>query len=524
MTSQDSTIAAILEHSTGYILFKEGHFIHVASSKKKEQNRETLLHFYNYLVDRLKAKGRSELSVRSLFNELALAKKNEHSLPKIIREDAFLNLYALGSPLSVEDGRKLLFNEKNIGKELASIVAGTNEEGEEYYNVNATPPGIMAKVFPAFRLKVDQEMLEKVRYDLELAAKIEDNEERKAITFSLLSFSAAYRELNNQLLALPDFTKPGYLVLYKCKQHLLAEGVKTISLSAGKGYPAIYLCQGTEIWPSQPYMLGSILANFAEHGSASQAYAHSWRRIHKQLRDLTEESGHLPIVIGHSMGGSLALQIALFSHDLIEAAHAYNPPAAGERDALFYKGLPTSIKNKCNVYVTIDDPAFWRIGAKVIGNVTLFLGQQRWSYYPITKVDAFLIFPAILKLLFNIKHAFPAHQKIILLCKNYISVRLSAEEIAIENEERVHRFDYLHFFPKLYNPLNALILLLRKLFKWRVEEELLRNEIEILALHERDLIDTRTERNREEVSEKLKAISGQKHALQKRLFSIISNK
>ena len=155
----------------------------------------------------------------------------------------------------------------------------------------------------------------------------------------------------------------------------------------------------------------------------------------------------------------------------------------------------------------------------MIGKVTLFLGKERWRYHAITKSDMLLLLPAVVKIILNIIHVLPAHQKILSLCENYVTLLLSEEELALENKERVTRFDYLRFLPKLYHPLQAFILLLRKIFKWRLEEEYLRNEIEILALHERDLIDTRTEENYEEVNKKLESLATQKRELQAKLFS-----
>lgn len=83
----------------------------------------------------------------------------------------------------------------------------------------------------------------------------------------------------------------------------------------------IYLCQGTEIWPSQPSVLASLLVNCAEHGSATEAYKQCRQRLH---HDLTRFS-IAPYVIGHSMGGALALQIGLYSPSLIHKAYAFNP-------------------------------------------------------------------------------------------------------------------------------------------------------------------------------------------------------
>jgi hypothetical protein len=119
-------------------------------------------------------------------------------------------------------------------------------------------------------------------------------------------------------------------------------------------------------------------------------------------------------------------------------------------------------------------------------------------------------------------YAFPAHQKIAALYENWVSVKLTQEEIEKENTERLTRFDYLHFFPKLYDPIKALMIQRRKIFKWRLEKNYMRNEIEILSLHEKDLIDTLTEENKEEIEQELKLLRSQKGALIKKLLKQIN--
>jgi len=263
-------------------------------------------------------------------------------------------------------------------------------------------------------------------------------------------------------------------------------------------------------------MLGSIMANFATHGAATAAYVYSWRRIHKHLRDL--HNGHFPLVAGHSMGGSLAIQIGLYSHDLIERVYAFNPPMPNERDYDFYHQMDQTRQEKILVTANLDDFAFWRIGAKIIGKVTLFLGRRRWRYYPVSFLDCVLVIPAFVKFILNVRHAFPAHQNIVALSENWISFELTQEEIERENQERLSRFDYLHFFPKLYEPMKTLFRFVRKLFMWRLETEFLRNGIETIALHERDLIDTITDENREEIEKELRELHRQKEILRKQLF------
>ena len=280
--------------------------------------------------------------------------------------------------------------------------------------------------------------------------------------------------------------------------------------------PGIYLCQGTEMWPSQPSMLGSLVANLGIHGSATDAYRHSWRRIHKHLRAL-KVGDKLPYVTGHSMGGAMALQIALYSHDLIEMAYASNPPLPNERDYDFYHKMQETRQKKLQVVANLDDFAFWRIGAKVIGQVRIHLGRTRWRYYPVHRWEMVLLIPAAIKLWLNILHSFPAHQHVIALDHCYVSLTLSEKEIEIENKERLHRFDYMRFLPQLYDPAKVIMNWLRKLFGWSLQEQYLKNEIEIIALHERELLSTRSEENSEEIEFELVELRHQKRELLKEL-------
>jgi len=212
------------------------------------------------------------------------------------------------------------------------------------------------------------------------------------------------------------------------------------------------------------------------------------------------------------------MQIGLYSHDLIERVYAFNPPVPNQRDYDFYHQMDPSRQEKIVVSANLDDFAFWHIGSKIIGKVTLFLGKRRWRYYPVGLWDCIFVIPAFVKFILNVRHAFPAHQNIVALSESWISFVLTQEEIERENQERPSRFDYLHFFPKLYDPTKTLFRFVRKLFGWRMEAQYLRNEIEIIALHERDLIDMITEENEEEIKRELQELHRQKEILRRQLF------
>lgn len=490
----------------------KGFAIHAKPSQDLLANRETLARFY---VECRKVTPH----VRALFIEHGTA-KHPKTLPRIVGEDPFLRMYALGEPLSL-----ILFHEiwKHIGTDdpletINPFYVEWNPEADKYYDVDATPPGFLPKISINRRLKKDKEQLEQARKDLTRVATIEDPKRRKWLTMGILAHAVAYREIEGKSINVPSFTHVGRLIVYKCQKHLIAEGVRTVTLDPVESdAPPIYLCQGTELWPSQPSMVGSIMANFAAHGSATAAYAHSWRRIHKHLRDLN--NGQRPYVAGHSMGGSLAMQIGLYSHDLVEKVYAFNPPMPNERDYEFYHSMDEERQNKIIVTANLDDFAFWRIGARVIGRVTLFLSKRRWRYYPVGLWDCIFLLPAFIKFLLNVRHAFPAHQNIFALSENFVHVQLSQPEIEKENVQRATRFDYLHFFPKLYDPTKTLFKFFRKLIGWRMEAQFLRNEIEIIALHERDLIDTLTEENKEEIERELQELARQKEMLRQQLLS-----
>jgi len=513
----------IKQRDFNFLLYQKQAFSLTPKEPSKPENRQTLQNLYLYCVQKVRKRGEHENAnaiVRALWSEY-LPKKKDKTLPQIIRNDGFLRMYAVGAVVTVDFTRALLkvfeYGTLPDVSEVKPISFGECSNWQDYFDVDATPPGFLAKFFKTFRLRADAKMLQQVRQDLRLASGIADPIKRARVACALLSFAAAYREIDQQIMQVPHFEKEGTLVSFACNQHLLAEGVKTISLTPLEEHPPIYLCQGTELWPSQPMMLGSILANLGEHGSATDVYAHSWRRIHKQLRDLYEQTGQLPIVTGHSMGGALAMQVALYSHSLIDHAYAFNPPLPGPRDEQFYQTLSPAIQSQLSIFANLDDMAFWRIGEKLFGNVTIFMAKERWRYFPVKLIDALLFIPAVVKLIANIIYALPAHQRVVDLCENYLFFTLSSAEIALENRERRERFDYLRFLPRLYDPLRLSINFFRKIFKSNLQEELLSNEIEIIALHERDLIDTMTESNKKETFKQLEALKQQKRTLQDKL-------
>ena len=495
----------------------EGFEVQAYKPIDRRHNRETLARIYAALTFQLEEMGatqeRASRLVRALWIEES-GPRRPRSLPRIVAEDGFLRMYALGAALRVElflrMWKRLGESFENTTVELQPLHVGWNQPGVHFHDVDATPPGLLPKLFRYFRIKKDEELLVLIAEDLQAISHLEDSQKREMLTLAVLSHGAAYRELEGRILHLPSFEKKGDWVPYLCHQHLIAEGVKTVSLVPQvKGATPIYLCQGTELWPSQPSVLGSIMTNFAENGSATAAYAHSWRRIHKHLRELPG----VPLVGGHSMGGALALQIGLYSHNLVKKVYAFNPPAPHERDYHFYHQLASDSQAKILVSTNLDDAVFWRIGSKLIGNITLYIGKIRWRYYSVGLWDCVFFVPAFIKFMLNVWHAFPAHQNITPLYENWVSVQLTQAEIDKENTERTTRFDYLHFLPKLYDPTKNLLTYIRKVFKWQHEKDYLRNEIELISLHERDLLDTLNEANKDEIQHELKTLQTQKSLL-----------
>lgn len=484
-----------------YLTYEGEWKFHEKRPKDKELNRETLAYFF----DSLGCPRQAWTKHTKLWSR--------KSLPKVIAQDGFLRDFARGVPLEIEFARKMV----QCQKEESFIDIHWNLQAEQFYDVVGAPPGFLSKFFPSIRKKRDKELTRQVGCDLALIAQFDCSEKRKFLTLSVLCHGAVYRELEGVTLQIPSFEEKGKLIAYKATQHLIAEGVKTVSLipesEEGVG---IYLCQGTEMWPSQPSMLGSLIANLGIHGSATEAYRHSWRRIHKHLRRL-KRGDKLPYVAGHSMGGAMALQIALYSHDLIEVAYACNPPMPNQRDYDFYHKMQETRQKKLQVVSNLDDFAFWRIGARVIGQVKIHLGKKRWRYYPVHRWEMVLIFPAAIKLWLNILHAFPAHQHVVALDRCYASLRMTQEEINQENHERTTRFDYMRFLPRLYDPLRVLLTYLRKIFGWSLAEQYLKNEIEIIALHEAELVSTRTKENAEEIQFELEELRIQKRELLRQL-------
>lgn len=438
-------------------------------------------------------------------------------LPKILGDDGFLCRYAEGVSLTLKEFQPIWAKRGDLEN---SIELGSTPSSFAFYGVKATPPGLLPKLFSRLRLSQDPELLRQLQSDLLQVSKMTDDKMRHRLTLAILAHGAAYRELDGQVLEIPSFQGNG-LVPYAFRHHLLWEGIKTISatpLEREMQEPGLYLCQGTEIWPSQPSILPSLFANLGKEGSATEPYARCWRQIHRHLRALTRDGGPLPIVLGHSMGGALATQIMLYSHPLIQKAAAFNPPVVEERDYELYDRLPYTAQCKLEVYANLDDFPFWRIGSKVIGNVTLFLGEFRFRYRPIRRWELFLILPVIYKVIVNLILSIPAHQNIIALQPSYLLVHLSRAELSKENARRPKRADHVQFLPYLYHPARMILRVIRSLFRWKKREEYLLSQIELLELHEHDLRDTLAIEGGKSIQKELDQLALEKERLRNQLL------
>lgn len=486
------------EHYLHYL--EEERSFTVSSKRALEyKNRRTLFFVYQECIEKAAKRHGVDFKLANRFvrkvwkEKIHLARIKD--LPGLVEKDTFLAMYILGRSLSVSQFSIVWegLNEAIVEPLPRSLKFGETKDASIYYDVKATPPGILPKMLTQYRIRQDFELLKHVQSDLDHVQRMKDPKKRKTTTLAILSHGASYREMEGKILEIPSLVEGSKeMVPYRFKQHLLWEGIKTISAFPLKGrekHPGIYLCQGTEIWPSQPSMLGSIFANLGTEGCATEPYAFSWRQIHKHLRALSHRNGPLPIIAGHSMGGALAMQIALYSHGIIEKSYAFNPPVVEKRDYDVYHQLSKEAQKKILVFANLDDLPFWRIGSRVIGQVHVICSEKRWTYRPIKLWEIMTLFPALMKSVLNLIYSFPAHQSIFFLSRSYLIIPLSEEEIEQENRERVLRPDHIFFFPKLYHPARRLLHFARKHFKWELYEEYLKSQIEIIDLHCQDLQD-----------------------------------
>ncbi len=502
---------------------EKGFYLSKRKPKDRARNREMLFHLFGKCVEKVQLAGcpsqQADSFVRKIWTEEG-PNTIPWSFPSVVGEDGFLRLFAKGRPLNVAAFRKIWQGLKrtDFSNHFPTFIFGENKDAGSYYNVKATPRGFLAKFSSRIRLKRDPGLLKEIQSDLHRVSQIEEYQKRKFLTLAILSCAASYRELDGEVLQIPSLVakEAGSVVSYGFRHHLIWEGIKTVSatpLEHEEVEPGLYLCQGTEFWPSQPAPLGTIYANLGKEGSATEPYARCWRQIHSHLRALTKHENLPPLVAGHSMGGALASQILLYSHPLIDSAYAFNPPVVEERDFKLYHRLSVKTREKLHVYANVDDLPFWRIGSNVIGKVTLFLGQDRWPYRPVRKRDLFLLFPAAYKIIANIHNVLPSHQNIFALQRFYIQVPLSAREIKKENGERCARFDRLNFIPKFHKLARWLLGFFRNNFRWKTRHEYLQSQIELLELHEKDLRDTLAFEGGEEIARELEELKRQKQEL-----------
>lgn len=520
-----------LSSSDGHIFWSEEEgFILASTSFSKEKRRHVLALVFKGLVNILSERGvAGDLTAQMRALWQLHAPYTSSFLPKVIEHDAFLRMYAEGAPLTLKLFRTLY--EATLKWERRDGIKGNCKIGETldaslYHDIKSVPAGLPPKFSSKIRKKNDPKLLEYVQSDLIRASKIEDHEKRVRVTLALLSHGAAYRDIEGKILYIPSFHESGRVVPYAFVEHLIWEGVKTMSASPLEHEhteKALYICQGTEIWPSQPMMLGSIFANLNKEGPATEPYAYAWRQIHKHLIALARKTNQLPIVSGHSMGGALATQIALYSHLFIERAYAFNPPVVSQRDYRVYHSLAKETQEKLHVFASIDDLPFWRLGSYVIGKVFVLLGEKRWKYYPLSTFDRFFVFSGIWKMYMNIIHMVPSHQDIVFLMQSYVVVTLTQEEIEQENDERTKRSGHIRFISKLYRLVRFILGFSRKYLRWEKRLDYLRSQLEIVELHESDLKETKLLVGHEiDVDHELTQLKKEKMLIQKEIEILLA--
>lgn len=497
--------------------FREGGF--VCSKHKgysREERRRTLFEAFKSLVA---MRGGDNALVRGLWDEKAPL--IPPTLPSALEEDSFVRMYAEGEALTLGLVRAVatLVPTKPLPPPL---FLEERQDAHAYHDVSSLPEGMRSKISRTLRRKSEPQLLKWVQEDLLRACTIADLEMRRWVTLSILCHGASYRDLEGRVLFIPSLVKEGHTetLPFACREHLLWEGIKTVSvfpLERENEERGFYLCQGTQVWPSQPLMLETISASLSEKGVAAEPYAHAWKQVHQHLLELKKRGGLLPYVGGHSMGGALASQIALYSHPYLESAFAFNPPVVESLDAAIYERLSFRSQVKLQVFAGIDDFPFWRIGSHVIGKVRILAGEKRWKYHPVTRRDMLFFLPALIKSLGNIAPIILSHRRVIFLMRTFLVLPLTTTQINRENRERPHRFDNIRFIPKFYRLVRFLVTLRRKYFKWEKREDYLKSRLEIVQLHIQDLEATHALLHDADILHELDTLYEERTSIQKAL-------
>jgi hypothetical protein len=479
------TISAILNSGQkGWLTVKSGKWkLSPFPPKSERERKRALIQFFHEAAPYQEQK--QQLRSFWTFSEAT----KDPFLPEVIKRDGFLTALVKAHPLHTDWALYLLENFKEHTDKDPTLIVEAQDK-PLYNRVMPTPNGLMAKLSVSARRAADREQIEHSIENFSRLAFEERPQMRKWQTYATLAHGSVYRELNQRELWLPDFEVRGKMVHYRCEEDLISEGIKTVLLFPEKGSRAngIYLIQGTNPYPSQPQTLASFLENFGKGGSGRGAYEHSWRRIHKHLKSLVRAAdGRLVNVVGHSLGGSLSIQIALYSQAFVEENYAFNPPMPQEVDRDYFFSLPENSQKKLNIFINGDDFASWRLGACLFGNVYLVLGMEPWHALNIRKRDVSLVLPYVYKLLKNFAFTIPNHITSYLLDTHFVVIPFSEKEIAIENEERQKRIDHMKFLPTMNSSVRNFFRGVRRFFSRGSERRVLQNEIEILNMQAEEL-------------------------------------
>lgn len=515
----DNITTFLEQHSKGWLSLQQESW-HATPLKPKtgKECRKTLICLLRALIEEKVAKKQITFNESSRQLRTLWAQRMESpfdSLPEVVNRDPLLRMLVKGEPLSIEWLRPFVID--FLKDEHPGILPPLLVEARSkplYHPVRPTPQGLMAKLTVRARKIADAKQIEESIENFSELAFEKDPQLRKWQTFATLAHGSAYRELHQKELWLPDFNIFGRLTRYTCEEDLISEGIKTAALypEEGSGVHGIYLIQGSNPFPSQPHTMASFIENFGQGGSGRRAYEHSWRRIHKTLKKLMRAAeGRLPYIVGHSLGGSLAIQIGLYSQLFAEESFAFNPPMPQEKDYIYFRSLPESSQKKIQIFVNGDDFAFWRLGAAVFGQVYLVYGVEAWNGVLITKNDRRFIFPYLYKIYKNFALTIPSHLATYLLDSHFVVSLLSEEEKALENIQRQKRIDHLPFLPSLQEPGRQFFRTLRRIFSRTSEKRVLKNEIELLQMQEEELRFLTQENPLEKFEKKIAHLQEKRH-------------
>ncbi|MBJ7450417.1 MAG: hypothetical protein JHC93_08680 [Parachlamydiales bacterium] len=427
---------------------------------------KTVTQFTNTLAQKTMSKvDNEELAISyaiTLWNETAEELKLDVSLTgdkiKHLHLDHYLKMFNEGSEVSQKflDRFELKIQDFNHSLQTMPWFLRVPEKSSNIRMVS-NPSGV--ENLSAEHIKDNNEKISYLtRIGLKIAKSINNQEARNIAVLQILSMKTGYTEKGTiESLKIPSLTKLDHEVEYSFSKDVFNGLVMWSGIPISNGdsdQPPLVIFQGTTLGNYHKHSIKKLRADTDDKACGYKTFEEFKDYIEQRLKTIHEITGFKPIIMGHSLGGSLANLTGLYLNKFIDYSVSFNSPGVADSIWNDYLKLTPSQKDRINSYANLDDFAFWTVRGKVIGRPYLLSGVKR-----VKRCEDFKA----------------SHSELTAIQSKFFIVKTDEELENIERKDRISQVfqRYFHFLGRI---VLTVVVYLKYMFSSHEEKKQLRLE------------------------------------------------